>query len=221
MEKMTDLSRDEYEDTTKGGFFEILKSKVLPLSRNKVDWMDAKEEWDVIREDEYDEVNAVCTCTKTGLRFLYTIENRYTSHTLEVGSVCVNQFKCPLMERQLDVANYARLKARGKTFSGLTFAELYEKNYNYINHIGERGWHGKIRAYYLWRRRYEYLHPESLDECLYGRAWIQHCTFREVYDNDKDNDYKHYNYCKNKPDFNPKYVSYVERMRNIESNQYI
>lgn len=72
--------------------FEILKKIVLESSKSDK-WDEAVLEWDISGCYVDNECKSQCICTKTGLKFCYTISNIETNEELTpIGSSCINRF---------------------------------------------------------------------------------------------------------------------------------
>lgn len=74
-------------------FGENLRDAVLEKSQSKI-WRTAVQEWTIADVVEDEESSSVCTCGKTGLRYLFTIENFITGNSLfPIGSECIKKFE--------------------------------------------------------------------------------------------------------------------------------
>lgn len=73
-------------------YVENLIKKVIDNSVSN-NWNDAVREWDIVDCEEDESLTESCICGKEELRYLYTIQNRYTNKTLfPIGSSCIKKF---------------------------------------------------------------------------------------------------------------------------------
>ena len=87
--------------------FQTLRRVVVNASRAS-HWDQAVLEWQVMGVKEDPASSGTCVCGKRGLRYLYEIYNRQTTHTLlPIGSSCVEMFG--LDELDMSVAELRRL----------------------------------------------------------------------------------------------------------------
>ena len=120
-------------------YYENLKA-IVEEESGGVPFHVAVRKWGMkkVEEDPYKE--GVCVCTKTGLRWLYTIQNEETGKVLfPVGSKCIEHFMSPDMNRKkmmIEVWGEERKIQKG-VHKGKTFRELYESReadgfYNFL-----------------------------------------------------------------------------------------
>lgn len=89
---------------------EHLFEEVLDASVSS-DWDEAVNEWDVVGIDGDGNHDTSCICGKEGLRYLFTIQNRFNGNELfPIGSKCIGK----LREKYL-VHNKEHAKALAKT----------------------------------------------------------------------------------------------------------
>lgn len=87
--------------------FGALRTAVIKASRADC-WAQAVEEWQVVGVEEDPHAKGVCVCGKTGLVYLYTIQNQLNHEVLfPIGSSCVNSFE--VEELDVTVAVLRRL----------------------------------------------------------------------------------------------------------------
>ena len=81
---------------------------LLPLSENRVNFMQALREW-VYTGDMFDAeiASEVCElCNHPEIRYQFRISNRYNSNELLVGSECINKFEIAALDENGDVLDY-------------------------------------------------------------------------------------------------------------------
>lgn len=117
--------------------FEELRRAVLNASAS-YHWAQAVDEWQVLSLDEDPTASGVCVCGKTGLVYLYNIENRQTQQALfPIGSSCVRYFgvdelnlSVNVLRRLLDLrAAFAageRVELTKQFFTRAVLADLWE-----------------------------------------------------------------------------------------------
>lgn len=116
--------------------FEILKNLLIVNSESE-DYNGAIEEWKICDKMENEEVNGICLCTHTGLRWLYTIENKINNTKLfPIGSKCIKQFKNERLGTSLELLEKLNkpFKCKHSKYNGCLFKEIM-KDDNYINFI--------------------------------------------------------------------------------------
>lgn len=70
----------------------ILQRTVIDFSESDY-WVDAVDEWDILDCNIDDEMKEICICGHEGLRYCFTIQNRYNNNILyPIGSSCILQF---------------------------------------------------------------------------------------------------------------------------------
>ena len=70
---------------------DILKKTVVNLSESNY-WKEAVDEWDILDCSIDDKMKEICICGHEGLKYCYTIQNRYNRKTLyPIGSSCILQ----------------------------------------------------------------------------------------------------------------------------------
>lgn len=75
-----------------GSYTENLILKIIENSKSNT-WEGAVHEWSISDWDEDPEVQETCICGKENIRYLYSIENKYTKKILEpIGSQCIKKF---------------------------------------------------------------------------------------------------------------------------------
>lgn len=73
-------------------YYDNLMQSVLNNSESK-EWDFAVREWEIYDCDEDDECATVCICGKEGLRYAFTIKNKYNGNLLyPIGSTCIKKF---------------------------------------------------------------------------------------------------------------------------------
>ncbi len=73
-------------------YYENLIKTVLENSESN-NWQDAVLEWEVYDCVEDDECSTICICGKEGLKYAFTIRNRYNGRLLyPIGSTCIQKF---------------------------------------------------------------------------------------------------------------------------------
>lgn len=71
---------------------DILKKTVVNLSESNY-WKETVDEWDILDCSIDDKMKEICICGHEGLKYCYTIQNRYNRKTLyPIGSSCILQF---------------------------------------------------------------------------------------------------------------------------------
>jgi len=117
--------------------FEALRGVVVAASLSDK-WAQAVEEWQVVGVEEDTRGNGICVCGKTGLVYLYTINNRLTRQDLfPIGSSCVNLFEVEELDVSVNVLHqllklrsaYATNKSvdlSSEYFSRAVLADLWE-----------------------------------------------------------------------------------------------
>ncbi|MBX9006075.1 MULTISPECIES: hypothetical protein [Lactobacillales] len=86
---------------------EHLFEEVLDASVSS-DWDEAVNEWDVVGIDEDGNHDTSCICGKEGLRYLFTIQNRFNGNELfPIGSKCIGKFE--RADLDLNTATYQKL----------------------------------------------------------------------------------------------------------------
>jgi hypothetical protein len=76
-----------------------LEQHILSLSKEKVDFLKAVQEWKLYEVEDTMEANRACPCGKKNLRFLYYIKNQITKESTIVGKECI---KCFASEMEID-----------------------------------------------------------------------------------------------------------------------
>lgn len=70
----------------------ILQKVVIENSESDY-WEDAVDEWEIIDCNIDDKMKEICICGHEGLRYCFTIQNRYNDNILyPIGSSCILQF---------------------------------------------------------------------------------------------------------------------------------
>lgn len=70
----------------------VLQKTVIDFSESGY-WQDAVDEWDILDCSIDDEMKEICICGHEGLRYCFTIQNRYNNNILyPIGSSCILQF---------------------------------------------------------------------------------------------------------------------------------
>ena len=84
-------------------YFKTLKRKVIEKSKSD-NWKDAVKEWEIIDCDEDEECSEICICEKEGLRYLYTIQNKFNKNILfPIGSSCIKRFERDDLREETDI----------------------------------------------------------------------------------------------------------------------
>lgn len=125
-----------------------LQKAVIEASENRF-WEEAVCEWEIM--DCYIDENrkSVCICGQEGLKYCFTIQNRYNGNILySIGSSCINQFGrsdlkqiVSVYEQMFNIRTkyYRREKIVLKDFSRRLLQFLYEEDifrptsYNHFN----------------------------------------------------------------------------------------
>lgn len=188
---------------------DVLKTIVMAASENKVNWFYAKDEYDVIGYCEDEDCSGVCTCGKRGLRYLYTIQNRYNKNVIyPLGSKCIEQFESDRMRRQQKIMHRGINIVRCGKYKGLTFDELMEQNYGYayyIQHQVSRQWHHDYVEYFKWKIKQTQMFDNRL---IGGSGKYKDNTYNEVYEWDRDNnDFEYVEFLESKG-YNQRFVDY-------------
>lgn len=77
-----------------------LIQRVMDLSHSE-SWDSAVLEWAIVDCDEDEELQSSCICGKEELRYLFTIRNIITGHTLfPIGSSCIKKFEREDLDEQ-------------------------------------------------------------------------------------------------------------------------
>lgn len=82
----------------KNKLFIILMDEVINNSKSNI-WEEAKNEWNVV--DHYDLDNNSCACTHSIVE-TFVIKNIYNNNTLEIGNVCIKQFRIKRMDQEME-----------------------------------------------------------------------------------------------------------------------
>lgn len=70
----------------------LLQKTVIDFSESSY-WIDAVEEWDILDCSIDDEMKEICICRHEGLRYCFSIQNRYNNNILyPIGYSCILQF---------------------------------------------------------------------------------------------------------------------------------
>lgn len=73
-------------------YYENLIQTVIDNSESK-EWNQAVLEWEVYDCEEDEECSTFCICGKEGLRYAFTIRNKYNGNLLyPIGSTCIKKF---------------------------------------------------------------------------------------------------------------------------------
>lgn len=84
-------------------YFKTLKRKVIDKSKGN-NWEDAVKEWEIIDCDEDESCSEICICEKEGLRYLYTIQNKFNNNILfPIGSSCIKRFERDDLKEETDI----------------------------------------------------------------------------------------------------------------------
>lgn len=84
--------------------FKKLMNTVLEASESSL-WENAVDEWDIFDCEEDPKAETFCVCGQFGLRYLFTIRNRYNGMFIyPIGSTCIKKFGRDDLCDQTDVA---------------------------------------------------------------------------------------------------------------------
>lgn len=106
------------------------------------EWWKAKEEWEVVDMEEDRGGEGTCECGKTGLVYLYTIQNFINNNVLHpIGSSCIHQFNNDKMTEQMKILDMGdKVMDHGK-YEGLTYRDIYDNYRSYVEWLSEN-YHG-------------------------------------------------------------------------------
>lgn len=74
---------------------EYIGSLIFPVIQDSIsdDWVSAAQEWQIVSCKEDRSLRSSCLCGHPGIRYLYTIRNRYNGNELHpIGSECIKKF---------------------------------------------------------------------------------------------------------------------------------
>lgn len=103
-------------------------------------WDDAVKEWDVFDHEEDFSASSQCICSKTGLRYLFTIRNKYNGNILfPIGSECIHKFErddliiitssiIGIYKLYHAINDGERIELSSEYFSRNLLHELYQRN---------------------------------------------------------------------------------------------
>jgi hypothetical protein len=119
----------------------LLYDIVLKHSQSEYRINEAIREWDIV--DDSEQIECIdCICGHKNIKYTYTIKNRVNDNILyPLGSSCIKKFECKELLEQLTTATNKNkiFKNTGKKHDGKTYAEICEKDPQYIAYLLNNG----------------------------------------------------------------------------------
>lgn len=140
------------------------KELILQLSENQENIHVALKEWYYTGEcEELEEADGVCQlCSKTGLRYYFTIENQYNQNQMDVGSECIKRFSIDVLHDGNLLSGEDAKKKVNRDRSQLIKESNYQSVLRSLTLLAEKDHELNIESFHKYYKEHQAFTPKQL-----------------------------------------------------------